>query len=260
MSKRVYLVIVITKGIFMKTIAILPARLGSSRLKEKMLINILGKPLIQHTYENAQKCTIFDAIYIATDDQRIFDTAKSFKANVLMTSSNCKNGTERIVEAINQNPELQKAKYIVNIQGDCPCILSQTVEKAVQILESDPTAVMSTAVTIVSAKEAESPNTVKCVMDVNHNALYFSRSLIPYFRNTSSPDRVYNHLGLYVYRCDFLLKYKELKRSFLQETEDLEQLKILENGYKIKVALVQETPIGVDVKEDVKKVEEFLCR
>jgi 3-deoxy-manno-octulosonate cytidylyltransferase (CMP-KDO synthetase) len=251
---------IVIKGFFMKTVAILPARLGSSRLKEKMLIDILGKPLIQHTYENAKKCSILDSIFIATDDERISQTAQGFKAPVIMTSQNPKNGTERIVEALYKIPELKKSEYIVNIQGDCPCIQSQTIEKTLEILESDSSAVMSTAVTIVSSKEAISPNTVKCVMDINHNALYFSRSLIPYFRNTQALDQVYNHLGLYIYRTSFLLKYKDLKPSHLQEAEDLEQLKILENGYKIKVALVQETPIGVDVKEDVKKVEEYLCR
>lgn len=243
----------------MKIIAIIPARLKSTRLKEKMLIPIGGKPLIQHTFENAQKCHFLDDVFIATDDERIALQAKNFQAKVLMTSPLCKNGTERLVDALERYPELKQTEIVVNIQGDHPCIAVDTLSKTIEALQNDPVAVCSTAATKITYNEANYPHIVKCVMDSNNNALYFSRSLIPFNKAGLDKPHFYYHIGLYVYRTDFLLTYPSLTSCYLQEMEDLEQLKILEHGFRIKVAVVDDKPAGVDVEEDLKKVEKILC-
>lgn len=174
-----------------------------------------------------------------------------------MTSLSCKNGTERIREALTVDSELQEAKIIVNVQGDQPCISPSTIQAVVEILESDKKALISTAVSKISLEEARNPNVVKCVFNREQEALYFSRSLIPY---PKKGGEFYYHIGIYAYRVEFFKILSKLEESELQQTEDLEQLKFLENGYKIKVAKVKEIELGVDTPEDIEKVEEFLCK
>lgn len=247
-----------------KTIGIIPARFGSTRLPGKLLLPIMGKTLIQRTYENARLATTLDNIYIATDDNRIFDHVSKFGASVYMTSKDCINGTERIAELlVNQEKLLKDVKAIVNIQGDLPCIAPEAIDEAVKLLLNDPSAVMSTLATpIFSKDEAENPSVVKCVVDKQQNALYFSRALIP-----SNKSKVYNpsssylrHIGLYVYRPDFLIEYQKLPSTPLQLEEDLEQLKVLEHGFRIKVALTNKHSIEVDVSDDVSKLEKWICK
>ncbi len=238
-------------------IGIIPSRFASSRFPGKALAKILKKSLVQHTYENSLESALFDDLFVATDDPRIAEHVKEFGGKAIMTGP-ALNGTARIIQALENEPQLANATCIVNIQGDHPCIEKATIEAVVLALNSDETAQMATAVCPISEEEAASPNTVKCVFDKNLNALYFSRALIPYQK---TPVKVYyHHIGIYAYRPSFLKMLAKLEDTPLQGLEDLEQLKALENSYKIKIAIVKETPLGVDVPEDIAKVEKYLCQ
>ncbi len=244
-------------------LAIIPARYGSKRFPGKMLSQILGKSLLQRTYENAKNSTYLDSIVIATDDQRIFDHAKDFGADVVMTSIDCLNGTERLAEAYREYFSQQQIDIIVNIQGDEPCLEASAIDAMIEVLIESKEAGMSTAIVkIESEEEATNPSIVKCVVDNSEYAIYFSRALIPSNQAGSyNPNCTYfRHLGIYAYRPEFLLTYSALKTTPLQLAEDLEQLKALEQGYKIKVAIVESQSSGVDTPEDIKKVERLLCK
>ncbi|NGX30269.1 MAG: 3-deoxy-manno-octulosonate cytidylyltransferase [Candidatus Anoxychlamydiales bacterium] len=241
-----------------KIIGIIPARYNSKRFLGKMLYKIGSKTLLQHTFENAKTCNIFDSLYIATEDEIIKNEAENIKASCLMTKT-CSSGTHRIIEALKENQDLKTSDIIVNIQGDHPKIKNSTINETINILKNDKTAHSSTAVCRIDYEQAKSENIVKCVMDKNQNALYFSRSLIPHSRKPKEISYFY-HIGLYAYRTKFLYELSKLEDSYLQKLEDLEQLKILENGYKMKVAKVNDMPFGIDVKDDVKKVEKLLCQ
>lgn len=248
---------------FPKVVGLIPARYGSSRFPGKPLADILGKSLIQRTYENTKKCPILDDVFVATDDDRIFDHVISFGGKAIMTSSYCPTGSDRLIEAVEKAPSLKEASIIVNIQGDEPCLESIVIEKVVHLLLEDPSAVMSTAVMrIHSELEALNPSVVKCSMDCHGNALYFSRALIPGGPKVKfNPELSYfKHIGIYGYRKSFLLKYGTLTQTPLQKAEDLEQLKVLEHGYKIKTAIVESASVSVDHPEDIKKVESLLCK
>lgn len=243
--------------------AIIPARFGSTRFPGKPLVEILGKTLIQRTYENTKQCSVLSEIIVATDDQRIFDHVKNFGGHVVMTPENCPTGTDRLAYVVQNTPELLNAEIIINVQGDEPCLDPKTIPLLVEALRSDPSAVMSTAVVKLENKEeALSTSEVKCVLSLDNSILYFSRALIPgglkqgFQTNTS----YYKHLGIYAYRPDFLLKYQQLPATPLQLAEDLEQLKVLEYGYKIKAAIVDSASAGVNTPEDIKKVEQELCK
>ncbi len=241
-----------------KIIGIIPSRYNSTRFPGKLLYPIFNKPLIQHTFENAKKSKALDDLIIATDDKKIKQEADKFNAKTLMTDVNCQNGTDRIIDAILKNKDLQTSDIIINIQGDHPQINANTIDAVVKMLAKDTSAEVSTAVTKVNYKIAVSENIVKCVFDKNNNAMYFSRSLIPYSKNKDTD--YYYHIGIYAYRTKFLLNMRNMQKSNLQKSEDLEQLQILENGYKIKVAVVDDIPLGVDVFDDIKKVEKVLCQ
>jgi 3-deoxy-manno-octulosonate cytidylyltransferase (CMP-KDO synthetase) len=246
-----------------KVLGIIPARFASTRFPGKPLSLIAGKSLIQRTYENALKCASFDQLVVATDDQRIFDHVKSFGGNVVMTPENCPTGTDRLVAVIQDNPAFSKYTIILNVQGDEPCVESEVLEKVINLLVEDKTVQMATAVMHISSEEdALNKSVVKCVTDQQGFALYFSRTLIPCSRETTFKKDFpyYKHLGIYGYRKDFLLLYATLAPTPLQQVEDLEQLKVLEHGYRIKTTLVKSQSIGVDTPEDIKKVEQLLCK
>lgn len=244
-------------------IGIIPARYASSRFPGKPLAQIAGKTMIQRTYESAQSCACLNSLVVATDDQRIFDHVVDFGGKAVMTSSECPTGTDRLIEVL-KNGSFSPKAIIVNIQGDTPCIEPQVIDRVVSILMLDSQAVMSTAaMRIQSQEEALSPHVVKCVLDQQLNALYFSRGLIPCGLNSSFKADIpyYHHIGIYAYRCDFLLNhYAQLPMTPLQKAEDLEQLKVLEHGFRIKVALVDSNSIGVDTHQDIKKVEQLICK
>lgn len=244
-------------------VGIIPARYGSTRFPGKPLAPILGKSMIQRTYESSKQCPLLDEVVVATDDPRIYDHVLGFGGKVVMTSSSCPTGSDRLIEAVENHASLKNATIVVNIQGDQPCIEPQVIEKVVELLIKDPVCVMSTAVMkIISEEEALNPSIVKCSVDCQGNALYFSRSLIPGGPSAKfNPDYTYlKHIGIYGYRREFLLKYGKLTQTPLQKAEDLEQLKVLEHGYKIKTAIVESTSASVDHPEDIKKVESLICK
>lgn len=244
-------------------IGIIPARYGSTRFPGKPLVKIAGKTLIQRTYENAKSCKILDKIIIATDDKRIYDHVKEFQGQVIMTSVDCPTGTDRLAEVIRKDSSLSHAQIIVNIQGDEPTIDPKIIESvAITLNECKEAAVATAVVQINSEEEALNPSVVKCVLDLQGFALYFSRGLIPAGKNLKyDPGQVYfRHLGLYAYRRDFLLHYGSLSQTPLQLAEDLEQLRVLENGYRIKAAIVEGESRDVNTPEDIKKVEPFICK
>lgn len=246
-----------------KVLGVIPARYDSSRFPGKPLALIQQKTLIQRTYENALKCSLIDTLIVATDDQRIYDHVVSFGGRVVMTSKDHVNGTERISEVLKQNDEFNNFQFIVNIQGDEPCIEIEVIEKVILALNDKDSPLMSTAVTkLVSEEEAMSPSVVKCVFDQNRNALYFSRALIPSSKTHkfNKETDYYKHIGIYGFRREFLFKYIELNKTPLQISEDLEQLKVIENGVHIRLAIVKSVSIGVDTPDDINKVETLLCK
>jgi 3-deoxy-manno-octulosonate cytidylyltransferase (CMP-KDO synthetase) len=246
-----------------KILGIIPARFASTRFPGKPLVSILGKTLLQRTFENASQIKILDKLLIATDDERIFEHAKQFGGHPVMTSVSCPTGTDRLAEILQKHPEFLNAHAIVNIQGDEPCLDPKAIEEAIRLLLDDPQADMATLITpLENEEEALNPSIVKCVKDQKNNALYFSRSLIPSNKKHqfNPQGNYYRHLGLYVYRPSFLLRYQTLEPTPLQLEEDLEQLKVLEHGYRIKVAITEKASIGVDTPEDLNKIEEWICK
>lgn len=242
----------------MKTICIIPARFNSGRFPGKLLAMAWGKTILQRTYESALRCKNLDGLYVATDDEKIAAHIQKLGGEVIWTSPQCKNGTVRIAEAMNKRPELQKADIIVNLQGDHPCTSPEAIGAVVDLLKNDPEATMSTAAVVLKdLTDFQSPHVVKCVFDKNHNALYFSRSPIPY-SHRGMPRKAYHHVGLYAYRTPFLLSLLDLPRTELQIEEDLEQLQAMELGYRIKVAVIDDVPLGVDTPMDLVRLENHL--
>ena len=238
-----------------KTAIIIPARYGSSRLEGKPLIVVQGKPIIQWVYEKAEMSKLADIIIVATDDSRIFDAVKAFGGNVEMTSANHNCGSDRIREVAERHPEIS---YIVNLQGDEPLITPESIDEVIRNVKDDIAADISTLIRpLTDENEINNPNLVKCVRDLNGFALYFSRSKIPYERNTGIAE-FWGHLGIYGYKRDALFKMTSLPQSPLEKTESLEQLRALENGMKIKTSVVNFVPVGIDTKEDLEKFKEIV--
>ena len=240
-----------------KTAIIIPARYGSSRLEGKPLIEVNGKPIIQWVYEKAQQAKLADIIIVATDDERIFNAVKAFGGNVEMTSVNHKCGSDRIREVVERHPEIF---YIVNLQGDEPLIKPDSIDAVARNVQDDEKADISTLIRVLrDESEINNPNLVKCVIDNNGYALYFSRSKIPYERNTGIAT-FYGHLGIYGYKREALIKMTSLPQTPLEKTESLEQLRALENGMKIKTSVVDFVPVGIDTKEDLEKFKQIISQ
>lgn len=214
--------------------------------------------MIQRTWERAKLAETLDQVVVATDDEKIAECCRGFGAEVIMTSESCRNGTERCNEALQKLDK--KYDIVVNIQGDEPLIEPEIIDGIVKALQSAPDAVFSTAVTSLKPEDAFDPNRVKCVVDNRGYAIYFSRGLIPYNKlGKVNPQFPYLlHLGIQSYDTKFLKIYPELTPTPLQLEEDLEQLKVLENGYKMKVIKVDHEAHGVDIPEDVEKIEQFM--
>lgn len=237
-----------------KIVGIIPARFASVRFPQKMLADVKGKPLIQRTYENALRCKKLDALIVATDDATIYQAVQVFGGQAVMTSVDCPSGSDRAAEVMRLCPELQEAEVIVNIQGDEPTIDPETIEKVVSALQDIPDAEVSTAcIRLTRAEEALNPSVVKCVRDLQGRALYFSRALIPQGKQpgfqTATP--YYKHIGIYAFRPSFLQQYSALPMTPLQKAEDLEQLKILEHGFRIQIVEVFTDCIGIDTPADL---------
>lgn len=240
----------------MTVLAILPARYGSTRFPGKPLTPIAGKPMIQHVYERTLAAKSVDEVVVATDDARIEAACTAFGARVEMTRSDHPTGTDRLAEVAARCDH----DVIVNVQGDEPLIEGFVVDAAVEALLRDDRAAMSTIVHRAAPEAFDDPNRVKVVLDSAGFALYFSRAPIP-FRRKDTGIAPLQHVGLYVYRRDFLLEIVTLERSPAERAEELEQLRALENGYRIRAAEIEGwTSVPVDVPEDVPIVEAALAR
>ena len=246
----------------MKFIGVIPARYASSRFPGKPLAILGGKTMIQRVYEQVRE--VLDDVYVATDDQRIFDQVKSFGGNVVMTSPDHKSGTDRIQEAVT----IIGGDYdvVVNIQGDEPFIQRSQIETVCHCFDDPQTqiATLGKPFTIEMGIEAlENPNSPKVVLDNQGYAMYFSRSIIPFIRGKEKNEwpglyPFLKHIGLYAYRTEVLAEITRLPQSSLEIAESLEQLRWLQNGYKIKVGTTDVETIGIDTLADLERAEEFL--
>ncbi len=232
-----------------RILGVIPARFASSRFPGKALATIAGKSMLQHVYERASQARYLSKLIIATDDERICEAARSFDAPVRMTRSDHLSGTDRVAEVASA----EAAELVVNIQGDEPLIDPAAIDAAALALVSDADLAMGTLKkSIQDPAEIANPNVVKVVTNFEGDALYFSRSPIPFVRDGSAT--YYKHIGLYVYRREFLLRYSDLPVGPLEQVERLEQLRALENGYRIRVVETEYDSLGVDTPEDLERV------
>lgn len=237
-----------------ETAIIIPARYDSTRLKGKPLIEVKDKPIIQWVWEKAVKANLADRVIVATDNERIYETALMFGAEAEMTLDTHTSGSDRIAEVIERHPEIS---YIVNLQGDEPLITPESIDEVIKGVKNDGADISTLIRVLKDRKEIENPNCVKCVFDNNGYALYFSRSKIPYERNQGFAP-IYGHLGIYGYKREALLKMTNLPQSPLELAESLEQLRALQAGMKIKTFVVDFIPIGIDTIDDLRQFEEII--
>ncbi len=236
-----------------QAIGIIPARFDSTRLRGKPLADINGKPMVQHVYENTIKSSILDDAIIATDDESIKEAVENFGGKAILTSKDHLTGTDRISEVA----EDLDVQVVVNIQCDEPFIKPGMIDEVVNPLIEDRDVPMCTLMHEIDKKDFHNPNVVKVVTDASGFALYFSRSLIPYPRHEEG-HRAFEHIGIYSYQKPFLLTFSQLKPTPLERSEGLEQLRALENGFKIKVTLTKDyIPLSVDTQEDLERAREF---
>ena len=249
----------------MKVYAIIPSRYASTRLPGKPLLKIKGKTIIQMVYEQCKKVDLLEEVIVATDDERIFNEVKSFGGKCVMTSSEHKSGTDRIAEVA----QSLDADVIVNVQGDEPLISPESIEASINPFFENKDIVMTTLKTrIKSEEELFNPNVVKVVCDREGFALYFSRLPIPYKKHTEMGypyplkngecQNYFKHIGLYAYKRDFLIKLSKMEMTFLEKTEGLEQLRVLENGYRIFVVETEFDSLGVDTMEDYLNLKKIM--
>jgi 3-deoxy-manno-octulosonate cytidylyltransferase (CMP-KDO synthetase) len=234
-----------------KILGVIPARFASSRFPGKVLAQISSKTMLQHVYERASHARYLTGTMIATDDERIYKVARSFGAPVRMTRDDHLSGTDRVAEAVSS----ENADIVVNIQGDEPLIDPAAIDAAVLPLVHDSQVLMGTLKKrIEDPSEVTNPNVVKVVTDLAGDAIYFSRCPIPYQRDAGTGGAHFKHVGLYVYRREFLMGYSSLPVGPLEQAERLEQLRAIENGYHIRVVETEYESLGVDTPEDLEKV------
>ncbi len=238
----------------MKTLIVIPARLASTRLPRKLLLNETGKTLLEHTFAAARCSQLADEVIVAADDREIYEAVTAFGGNVEMTASTHQSGTDRAAEVSARHRQFD---IVVNVQGDEPEIPGAAIDMAIQMLVDDPQAVVATLATpIHSRQQLDDSSCVKVVMDARQRAMYFSRSPIPCPKVwddrllNSQPATFFQHIGLYAYRRDFLEQYSSLKRSPLEEIESLEQLRILQAGETISVGVIAHPVVGIDTAKD----------
>ena len=235
-----------------QTAIIIPARYDSSRLRGKPLIEVGGKPIIQWVFEKAVKSNLADRVIIATDNEQIYETSLMFGAEAEMTLSTHNSGSDRIAEVAERHPEIG---YIINLQGDEPLINPDNINKVIELVKQGDADISTLVRKIEDKKEAQNENLVKCVFNNLGYAMYFSRSPIPYERNVGHSD-YYGHLGIYGYTREALFKMTNASQTSLELSESLEQLRALEMGMRIKVAVVGDIPIGIDTIEDLNRFKE----
>lgn len=241
----------------MKFIGIIPARYSSSRFPGKPLAILGGKPVIEHVYR--QVSSVMEDVFVATDDQRIYDAVEAFGGKAIMTRSDHKSGTDRICEALEKVGG--SFDVVINIQGDEPFIQKSQLETVMQCFDDPRTQIATLGKPFESMEAVENPNSPKMVLDNDGYALYFSRSVIPFVRGKEHEEWLSHfpylkHIGLYAYRTEVLREVSKLPQSTLELAESLEQLRWLQNGYKIKVGLTNVETIGIDTPEDLQRAEE----
>jgi 3-deoxy-manno-octulosonate cytidylyltransferase (CMP-KDO synthetase) len=242
-------------GARMAALVIIPARLASTRLPRKLLLRETGRTVIEHTYRAARRAKLPGDFVVATDSEEILREVESFGGRAEMTSPDCPSGTDRVAEVVRRAGI--DVEIVVNVQGDEPEIAGRSIDLAIEILERDPTLVMSTLATPIRTRTMlENPAVVKVVFDDRGRALYFSRSIIPHPREwddgllTAAPPCFFQHIGLYAYRRDFLLQLAKLPPARIEQIEKLEQLRVLDAGFEIGVGVVDEPTRGIDTPED----------
>lgn len=245
-------------------VGIIPARYGSSRLPGKPLLELCGKPIVQHVYERATHASLIDEVIVATDDERVSAVVEKFGGKAVLTPANFQSGSDRVAFVAKN----LQADIIANIQGDEPLIEPNMIDETIQTLLDDEGVDVTTPVKkISSAEELMNPSIVKVVLDKNNFALYFSRSFIPFLREPAvqatgsrwpESHDFYKHIGVYVYRKDFLLAFTQWDRSALERAEQLEQLRILEHGHRIKCVITEYDSFSVDTKEDFERVQKMM--
>jgi len=240
-----------------KIAAIIPARWASTRFPGKPLHPIAGKPLVQHVWERCRAAREVDYVIVATDDMRIAAAALAFGAEVSLTSARHRSGTDRVAEVAGRMPGIS---HVINVQGDEPVIDPALISRLAKTLRENPEIEMATAANAVTGEQIASPHTVKVVLDRASDALYFSRSAIPFFRESDSTPRYYRHQGIYGYSKTFLLQFVKWKPTPLEKAECLEQLRALEHGVKIRVLITRSVSMGIDTPEDVELVSGLLMK
>ena len=241
----------------MKILCVIPARYASTRLPGKPLKDVAGKPMICRVYDRASQAKTLSGVVVATDDERILRAVEDHGGRAMMTAKDHPTGTDRLAEVAEAYPDVD---LIINVQGDEPLIEPSLIDELGRAFDGDAELQMATVMTPMEDEaEQKNPNNVKVVTDKNGCALYFSRSLLPYPRNDAGTP-VYKHIGIYAYRRDFLLAYAKMAPTPLERAESLEQLRALENGYKIKCIRTNARFVGVDTPEDLAKVNEIYRR
>lgn len=236
----------------MRSIGVIPARFTSSRLPGKPLLLIDDKPMLQHVWEQASRCSNLDELIVATDDARIYDKVTEFGGNVVLTSSDLKCGSDRVAEAVKG----MDVDVVINIQGDEPFIETALIDNLVELFNDSDT-VMATAVRLADEKDdLANPNIVKVERDDDSNAISFSRVVITSEGESSAPEQLI-HIGIYGYTSDFLMKFRELEQTQLELAERLEQMRAIEHGYKIKLLQTTYHSLSVDTEEDLIRANEF---
>jgi 3-deoxy-manno-octulosonate cytidylyltransferase (CMP-KDO synthetase) len=239
----------------MKILCVIPSRMGSTRLPRKPLLEIQGKPMIQWVYENASKCSVIDKVIVATDDQAIANIIHRCNGEAVMTDPALLTGSDRIAVVAKQNPDMD---VIINLQGDEPFIKPRMLEQLVApYLAGEKPDMTTLAYPLDMKHKYGSPGSVKVITDLQQNAIYFSRAPIPYFRQQLSHAPVYNHMGLYAFTREFLLHYTTLQQTPLEKIEELEQLRAIEHGFKIRVCLTEEKTLEINTPEELAQAQEF---
>jgi len=239
----------------MKILCVIPSRIQSTRLPRKPLLPIQGKPMIQWVYENAKRCSVLTDVIVATDSEEIADVIHHIGGKAVMTDPDLPTGSDRVAAVAQQNPDMD---VIINLQGDEPFIKPQMLQQLVTpYLQGESPDMTTLASPLDMEKEYTNPGMVKVITDLQGNAIYFSRSPIPYFRVQQSAP-VYHHKGLYAFRRDFLLHYTTLAQTPLEKAEALEQLRALENGFKIRVCLTEGRTLEINIQKEFEQAQHFV--
>lgn len=237
----------------MKILCVIPSRISSTRLPRKPLLPIKGKPMIQWVYENAKRADFLSELVVATDSQEIAEVINRIGGKTMLTDPNIPTGSERAAAVAEHYPDMD---VIINLQGDEPFIKPSMLKELVMPYLNGETPEMTTLAYPLQPHKYLDPGAVKVICDIHGNALYFSRAPIPYYR-TETPAPVYHHMGLYAFRRDFLMHYKTLPQTPLEKAESLEQLRAMENGYKIRVCLTEDRTLEINTPEEYAEAEQF---